>query len=272
MEENTQAANTEISVGIANPIKINLQLFGEGEPTPEPTPEPSPEPTPSPTPEPTPEPDVTKTQAFAHRLKEETAKHQERQDKFAQKYGYQTFDEMEQAEEQRRQAEEAAKFKEQNGFDPDSVKPLFEQWKKSDPDFQELSQIRQEKNISAALTDLNNELKDCGIDLQLKDLSDAEIQKLPNVDKITELVSRGRTLAEAFFYANKKDIITRQTQAAQQEAVKKIVANGASSPGSLSSGTDNEPTYTMDQINAMSQAEINKNYTAVMASIKRMKG
>jgi hypothetical protein len=203
-------------------------------------------------------PDITETQAFSARLKEQTQKatamERERQDKFAQRYGYSSFDEMENAEAEREAAEEKARFQEQNGFDPDTVKPLFEQWKKSDPDFQELSSIRAEKNISKALTDLNSELSDCGIDLQLKDLSDAEVAKIPNADKVTQLVQSGKTLAEAVFLANKKEFFAKKEQATQQETIKKITANGASSPGSLSGGGDNIPM----SVSQMSTEEFNK--------------
>ena len=100
--------------------------------------------------------------------------------------------------------------------------------------------IRAEKNITKALTDLNSELKDAGIDLQVKDLSNEELSKLPNIDKILEQVQKGHSLADAFFLANKKDIISRQAQTAQQETIKKITANGESSPGSLSAGGESD--------------------------------
>ena len=120
------------------------------------------------------------------------------------------------------------------------MKPLFDQWKESDPDLQEARLMRAERNQTKALTDLNNELKDAGIDLQLKDLSDAELSKLPNIDGILGYVQKGHSLADAFFLANKKDIISRQAQTAQQETIKKITANGESSPGSLSAGGESD--------------------------------
>jgi len=191
---------------------------------------------------------------------------------YGESHGIRTYAEYQKAIADQKAEEQRQQFQEKNGFDPDTVKPLFEEWKKSDPDFQELSHIRQEKNITAALSDLNNELKDCGIDLQLKNLSDEEVTKIPNADKVTELVSKGKTLSEAFFLANKKDIISKQTQAAQQETLRKIADNKASSPGSLSGGGDNVATFTMEQIQKMSQEQINQNYEAVMASYKKLRG
>jgi hypothetical protein len=178
---------------------------------------------------------------------------------FGTEYGIHTKAAYDAAIAEQQRETERQQFQEQNGFDPNTVKPLFEEWKKSDPDFQELSHIRQEKSISAALSDLNNELKDCGMDLQLKDLSDAEVAKIPNVDKVTELVSKGKTLSEAFFLANKKEIISKQTAAAQQDTIKKIAANGLSSPGSLSGGgdSDSKTIYSMSKSDfAKMQAEV----------------
>lgn len=233
---------------IAN-LKMDLQLFAEGEPV-EPAPadpvptDPNPEPTPDPTPspEPTNEPDVTTTQAFARRLKEATAKAKDEliAEMYGETHGIYTYADYQKALAEQKAAEQKAKLQEEIGIDPDALKPVFQQWKESDPDFQELKAIRAEKNITKALTDLNSELKDAGIDLQLKDLSDAELSKLPNIDGILGYVQKGHSLADAFFLANKKDIISRQAQTAQQETIKKITANGESSPGSLSAGGESD--------------------------------
>lgn len=189
---------------------------------------------------------------------------------YGESHGIKTYADYQKAIAEAKAEEQRQQFQEKNGFDPDTVKPLFEEWKKSDPDFQELSHIRQEKNITAALSDLNNELKDCGIDLQLKDLSDAETVKIPNIEKVTELVSKGKTLAEAFFLANKKDIISKQTQAAQQETLKKIADNKASSPGSLSGGGENQQTFFSKQdVDKMSPEEVRKNYDTICKSTSK---
>ncbi len=235
---------------IAN-LKMDLQLFAEDETvettteettTEETTKETSAETTETTEQTETNEPDVTTTQAFARRLKEATTKAKDEliAEMYGESHGIHTYAEY-QAALAREQAEaERAKLQEEIGIDPDALKPVFQQWKESDPDFQELKAIRAEKNITKALTDLNNELKDAGIDLQIKDLSDSELLKLPNIDKILEQVQKGHSLADAFFLANKKDIISRQAQTAQQETIKKIAANGASSPGSLSAGGESD--------------------------------
>jgi hypothetical protein len=161
-------------------------------------------------------------------------------------------------------------FKEENGIDPEALKPVFQQWKESDPDFQELKAIRAEKNTNTALADLNNELKDAGLDLQIKDTSSEELLKLPNIDKILDLVqNKKHSLADAFFLANKKDIINRQAQTAQQETIKKIAANGASSPGSLSNNNTEETFFTKEQVDKMSKADVVKNYDQIIKSTKK---
>lgn len=273
MLRNLMAANES---EIAN-LKMDLQLFAEGDPVDpapadpipsDPTPEPTPDPTPSP--EPTPEPDVTNTQAFSKRLNEMTQKaiDAEYDRLYGAEYGIHSKADYDAAIAKQQAEAERAKFQEENGIDPESLKPVFQQWKESDPDFQELKAIRAEKNQTKALTDLNNELKDAGIDLQVKDLSNEELSKLPNIDKILEQVQKGHSLADAFFLANKKDIISRQAQTAQQEAIKKITANGESSPGSLSNATEDDSLFTEEQIEKMSEAEINKHWNKVKKSLK----
>ena len=151
---------------IAN-LKMDLQLFAEDETvettteettTEETTKETSAETTETTEQTETNEPDVTTTQAFARRLKEATTKAKDEliAEMYGESHGIHTYAEY-QAALAREQAEaERAKLQEEIGIDPDALKPVFQQWKESDPDFQELKAIRAEKNITKALTDLNN--------------------------------------------------------------------------------------------------------------------
>jgi hypothetical protein len=71
-------------------------------------------------------------------------------------------------------------------------------------------------------------------------------------------------LADAVFLANKKDFIARQTQQTQQETIKKIAANGASSPGSLTgSATTGEPELSDETIDKMTPQQRMANWTAI---------
>jgi len=182
---------------------------------------------------------------------------------YGESHGIKTYAEYKQALADAEQAEREAKFKEEHGVDPTTVKPLFEEWKQNDPDFQELSNIRKEKKINTALNELNSELKENGIDLQLKDLSDDEVKKIPNADKVTEYVAKGHSLADAFFLANKKDLLNKQAQTAQADTIRKIAANGASSPGLLSTGTTNDSELTPEMIEKMTPMELSKRWNEV---------
>lgn len=185
---------------------------------------------------------------------------------YGTEYGIHSKADYDKAVAEQQATEERERIQEETGIDPDNLKPIFEQWKKSDPDFQELSRTRADNNVKLALADLNSELKDAGIDLQLNDLSDTEITKLPNIGKITEYVKQGQSLANAFFLANKKDIIAKQTAKAEQETIKKITANGASSPGSLASGVQAETFFTKEQVEKMTKDDVMKNYATIIKS------
>ncbi|MCK9218282.1 MAG: hypothetical protein M0P77_10270, partial [Firmicutes bacterium] len=81
------------------------------------------------------------------------------------------------------------------------------------------------------------------LDLQLKDLSDEELTKVPNVEKVTEYVGKGHSLADAFFLANKKTLLGMK----QQETIKKIASNAESTPGSLSDGGGESDFISFEQ-------------------------
>lgn len=265
MNDILQAANSDISEELATPIKINLQLFAEGDPVPSSDPEPSPEPSndpvpsdPVPTNEPTPEP--TQTQAFAHRLKEETTK---ARDAVIAELGYvnpttgqpiKTYTEYQQAVKDK-------EYQEQYGIDPNTVKPLFEEWKQSDPDFQELSRLKQERIIEQQ----DNALKN--------DPIKGDLYKQWETDVKAQAQTIGCDLRTSFLLMleNKLgDVLTGTKSKAEQEAIQKITTNGSSSPGSLGEGGDGSKTFfTKDEVKAMSQAEVSKNYDKICESMKK---
>lgn len=186
---------------------------------------------------------------------------------YGESHGIKTYADYQRAIAEQQAEAERVRIYSETGIDPDALKPVFEQWKQSDPDIQELKAIRAEKNITQAITDLNNELKDAGVDLQIKDLSNEELAKIPNIDKVTELVQKGHTLADAFFLANKKDIISRQATKAQQDTIKKIAANGEASPGSLSAtGEDDFISADMFEKNKSDRRWVIKNLSKITKS------
>jgi len=75
------------------------------------------------------------------------------------------------------------------------------------------------------------------IDSSIKTAEDLE--KSPNYEKFNAFVEKGYTLKDAFILANYERLSAGAATAAKQDAIKKIVKNGASSPGSLTgSGND----------------------------------
>ena len=100
--------------------------------------------------------DVDTTKAFSKRLKEETAKirNEERQS-IAESFGYSNWDEFVKTQTDSKILDK--------GFDPEEVRPIFEDFKKNDPDYQEAMRYKKEreeldKKIWAqnCLTDLNS--------------------------------------------------------------------------------------------------------------------
>jgi hypothetical protein len=216
-------------------LNMDLQLFAEGEPTTEPSTEPTTEPATEPATEPT--PDVTNTQAFSKRLNEMTQKaiDAEYDRLYGAEYGIHSKAEYDAAIAQQQAEAARQQFQDENGFDPDVIKPVVEQMLKSDPRYQRLEQMEREANISTAVSKFNEEFPDLGV----KTFDD--IAKLPNIDKVYEYVNDYKlSLNDAYKLANYGDVIGKTATQAQQEAIKKIAANGASSPGSLAAGGEGE--------------------------------
>jgi hypothetical protein len=230
LEKNMAANESEF----AN-LNMDLQLFAEGEPTTEPSTEPTTEPVTEPATEPT--PDVTNTQAFSKRLNEMTQKaiDAEYDRLYGAEYGIHSKAEYDAAIAQQQAEAARQQFQDENGFDPDVIKPVVEQMLKSDPRYQRLEQMEREANVSTAVSKFSEEFPELGI----KSFDD--IAKLPNIDKMYEYVnSKGLSLNDAYKLANYGDVIGKTATQAQQEAIKKIAANGASSPGSLAAGGEGE--------------------------------
>jgi hypothetical protein len=192
-------------------------------------------------------------------------------DEFIAKEGYTyngqpitTYEEYQRIKAEVDAADEKAKFQEANGFDPDVIKPVVEQMLKSDPRYQRLEQMEREANITAAVSNFDKEFPELGV----KTFDD--IAKLPNIDKVYEYVNgKGLSLNDAYKLANYGDVIGKTAAQAQQEAIKKIAANGASSPGSLAAGGEGETFFTKEQVDKMSKADVVKNYDQIIKSTKK---
>lgn len=187
--------------------------------------------------------------ARVRRESEAKAKDQVIAEMYGESHGIYTYADYQKAIAEQQAEQERQRLQEETGIDPNALKPIFEEWKKSDPDFQELSKARQQNYLDNTIKEFNSEMKDLGLEFELKSLDAEELKKLPNVDKITNYVKNGYSLTDAYFLANKKDILGKKAQSVQQETINKITANGQSSPGSLGSGGETEvnSVYSMSK-------------------------
>jgi hypothetical protein len=148
--------------------------------------------------------------------------------------------------------------------DPSVIKDrLYKEWEKSDPRLQEYEKIKTENYVTTQLSELNADLKDMGLDA-IKSLDD--IAKLPSAEVMTRHIEKGKTLAEAYFLANKSEIIKAQASKIQQETIKKSALLDGASPGAL----DNSGGDTKTSVYNMSDADFQKmKEDALMGKLKR---
>ncbi len=131
-------------------------------------------------------------------------------------------------------------------------KEAYEQMKANDPDFQALKKSQEETSINNQIKQLNTDLKDLDIELEINSLDD--IVKLDNVDEITKHIDSGKTLAEAYFLANKKQIIEKRAERVQTETLNKVASLESANPGSLNNPGESKP----DSIYDLSEADFKK--------------
>ena len=166
-----------------------------------------------------------------------------------------------------KQKEEELLSKYKDDEDPESVKKeLYKQWEESDPRLQEYEKNKVENHTTKQLAELNADLSETGLD-NIATLDD--IGNLPSAEKIIDYIKNGKTLSEAYFLANKKEIITKQAEKQQQEAIRKISSNAESSPGSLGGVVADDSFFTKEQVKNMSKDEVNNNYNKILKSTSK---
>lgn len=155
---------------------------------------------------------VTETQAFAHRLKEETNKvRNEERENIAKSLGYENYAAMQKSRE--------ADLLKENGLNPEEVSPIVEQIVNKrlaeDPRLKELDSYRQQKVNEWAQKEL----------AELKDLTGGKISKVEEVPKdVIELWKTKGSLKAAYLELKGEELI--------REA--RISAAGEQSKGSTS--------------------------------------
>ena len=161
-------------------------------------------------------------------------------DTYGEKYQIYTKADYDKAMREQKEAEMLEQLREQE-VDP---KEIYKALKENDPDYQELQKIKAESYTQNQLKELNDELKELDIDLQIKSLDD--IASLDNADKIVDHIKAGKTLSEAYFLANKGELIKKEAEKVRQDTLEKTLSLKGSSPGALdqSAGTEHTDSYS----------------------------
>lgn len=261
------------SAGVANLPKMNLQLFAEGDPNPSPDPKPDPEPNPAPAPDPKqdpkadpnpnpapdpgPKPDVTQTQAFAKRLKEETSRAKDEliAEMYGESHGIRTYAQYQEALAKQRETEQLEQMK--KDLPEDVAKEIIENRK-----FRE----KAEADNKARET---REKQEADFKAFLDTYSDVKPESIPV--EVWQEVRAGKSLVDAYAkYENKmlKDKIAQLTKSEKTQETN--LKNADSSTGSVTgNGTPDEGFYTKDQVEKMSREEVKANLAKIEASMKR---
>lgn len=145
-------------------------------------------------------------------------------------------------------------------------KEIYRQMKEADPEYQEMKRSKQETYVNNQISDLNKELEGLGLEDRVSSLED--LTKLPNSDKLIKYVEAGNSLTDAYFLANRNDIISKKTEKIQNDTIEKIAANGNASPGSLADTGETPTFFTKEQVDAMSDAQVMKNLDVIHKSMK----
>ncbi|WP_373005361.1 hypothetical protein [Sulfurimonas sp.] len=183
-------------------------------------------------------------------------------DQYGKSHGIHTKADYDKAIAEQRETELLERLRDED-VDP---KEIYKNLKENDPEVKAYRQSQQESFISKQIEQLNGDLTDMELDVKINNLDD--LSKLPNSDKIIEYVKNGNSLSDAYYLANKKDIIQRDRAKIQNDTIKQIQANGLSTPGSLSDSGQTSSFFTEAQVDAMSQADVNKNLDLIHKSMK----
>lgn len=184
---------------------------------------------------------------------------------YGESHGIKTYAEYQKAIQEQQQAEQREQFQQQYGIDPSVIDERVKQQLENHPAVQTAKEQARTLQLNNAAMDLSKVAKSLGINDEIKSWEDVE--KLPKFSAIKDsILNNNLDIVTAAKLAYFDDVV----QARQQETIAKISANGASSPGSMVSGNQ-ETFYSQEQVEKMSVDQINKNYKAVMASMKTWK-
>ena len=191
--------------------------------------------------------DVSKTKAFAHRLKESTEKaRKEEREAIAKSLGYESYEAMQQQREH--------KLMTDKGLDPEQVSPVIEELVQKrindDPRMKELEELRKRQVAEFAKQQL----------AELKELTDGEVTSLNQLsDDVIKLFSSTGDLKKAYIQVEGANLINK-LRAKQSKGSTDHLQNPNGSTGSSSTArhlTQEEkqiwkffnPTMTDEELN-----------------------
>lgn len=200
------------------------------------------------------ETDVTQTQAFSQRLKEQTQKaiDAEYDRLYGQEYGIHSKADYDQRIAEQQEEAERARLQEEIGVDPEKIKPIVEKYVENHPVVKSAREQTNKMLLEDAASQLSKVAQTLGIKEEIKTWQDVE--KLPKYAEIRESILKGNDIIAAAKLAYFDDVIKGVATTAEQEAIQKITANGASSPGSLATGGEG----STNSISSMSKADFKK--------------
>lgn len=167
---------------------------------------------------------------------------------YGKSHGIYTYADYQKAVQEQQRRQEA----EQKGIDPDFYNE-FQSVK------DELNSYKREKTLLQQETELTNDPVKGQLYGQWKD-DVKSIASQYNVDL--------RTAFTLVLEERLPDILSQNAKKIQNETISKINENGSTSPGQLGGGAGDNSFFTREQVKAMSQSEVNKNYDKIVKSMQ----
>lgn len=192
--------------------------------------------------------DVTKTQAFARRLKEETEKARKKaKDELAAELGYQSYDDLKKKRE--------TKLLEDEGLDPEQVGPIVEklvnQRLEEDPRMKELEELRQQRVNEFAAKELK----------EINDLIGTNYTSITDIPKdVIEDWRKTGSLKKSYIALHGEELILKAKNAANKGDTSHLQSIGGSpaQPTNVRPLTDEEKAVWRFFNPGITDEELNK--------------
>jgi hypothetical protein len=225
--------------------------------------------------------DVTKTQAFAHRLKEETARiKQAERDAYVAEQGYTWNGKPITTEAEHRQAlNEQAEYERRESLQKQGIDPSIVDKYVAENSTVKWAEEFKSQQEAKAFVDKNRVDFLTYYKMENSRPFDTEKDILPeSVWKQTELYEQtrgkeGKSLSDAYAYHAIQQLKAENAELkAKAKAQETNVNNAASSPGSVTgNGTNPNEYFTADQVKSMTPAQVKHHFNAIEESMKRWK-